>query len=152
MKNNFFVSIGMLFVFVFWFFSGVGAYIWFAIDAFGEDIGLTLELTLMLAVLPTGFFIWGIYMFGAKLYLDEAGITKRLFGIKIKSWKWEEIKYIYFRADLWVCLCKEDTSKNSHKKREPGKLTILFSKTKKKCKILEQYIPDNLRSQITNQK
>lgn len=151
MKNNFFVGIEIVFGLVFLFLIGMVSFLWFAIDAFEEELGLSILLIVMLVVVPTILLLWGIYTFAPKLYLDKNGVTKRLFGIKLKYYKWEEIDHIKFYGNP-----KFVTSISFYKKRDEKKLfyrfykyeRIYFSCNKKKMDILTFYAPENIKQQI----
>ncbi len=151
MKNNFFVGIEIVFGLVFLFLIGMGSFLWFAIDAFEEELGLSILLIVMLVVVPTILLLWGIYTFAPKLYLDKNGVTKRLFGIKLKYYKWEEIDHIKFYGNPQFV-----TTISLYKKRNENKLfykiykfeRIFFSCSKKKFNILNHYAPENIKQQL----
>lgn len=88
MKNKFFVDIGIVILGAIVWCAGVGVFIWYAIDAFGEDLWLAIFLTIMLAVLPTIVLVGVVMAFAAKVHIDEDGITKSLFGIRLKFYAW----------------------------------------------------------------
>ena len=150
MKNSFFVFFELVFGLVFLFLIGISSFLWFAIDAFYEDIGLSIILTVMLVVGPTFLLIWDIFNMLPKIELTEQGINKSLFGIKIKSFKWEDIKYIYPKGNYnqWIFISKKDLSKKSLAKNRLSKDCIYFFKSAKKMVILEHYLPEYLKEQV----
>ena len=104
------------------FLGGVGGFIWFSIDGFGADIGSTICFIVMLLIFPSIFLIGGIYIFAAQIQIDENGITKSLFGIKQKFYRWDEISYVRFYGNI-VTL-----SISFYKKRKENTLLYRLSK------------------------
>ena len=146
MKNSFFVFLETVIVLLFYFLIATGSFIWFAIDAFGEDITVTVILTIMLLILPIGILLWAICTMAVRIKVDEKGITKTLFGIKMKFYKWEELKYFHVKGNFnqWIFLSKKDLSKKSLSGSRLSRDTVYFFNTDKKMAILRQYIPKNL--------
>ena len=66
--------------------------------------------------------IGGIYIFAAQIQIDENGITKSLFGIKQKFYRWDEISYVRFYGNI-VTL-----SISFYKKRKENTLLYRLSK------------------------
>lgn len=147
MKNKFFVGIGIVYALAIWFFGGVGCFIWFASDIFKEDLWLIILFTVMLAVLPTFFLIWGVCLYAAKVQIDEEGITKSLFGIKQKKYRWEELSDIKFYGNI-VAL-----SISFYKERNKKSIIYRFSKNErifimlddKRREVIMKYAPEYIR-------
>lgn len=152
MKNNFFVFIEIVFVLLFLLLCGIGSFI-FAIfyGLLDENIFLIIFLTFMLVVLPVVLFIFCICVCAAKIFIDETGITKRLFGVKLKYYKWDEIDHIkYYGNPAYV------TSISLYKKRGENKMfscfykyeRIFFSCSNKKLSILKRYAPESIKQKL----
>lgn len=150
MKNSFFVFIEVIFAILFLFLCGMGAFIWFTVDAFGEDISVTVTITIMCVVLPSVLLLWGICTFAARLIIDNNGIKKSLFGIKVKYYKWEEIDHIKkYGSDNYV------SSISFYKVRREKQLfkwmkyeRIFFTCSPKKLEILNRYAPAFIKEQL----
>ena len=131
---------------------GFAGFLWFALDAFCEDIILTIILTIMLLVLPTALLIGGIYVFGAQIQIDESGITKRLFGLRQKIYHWKEIDHLKLNCTGIA------STLLIYKKRKENSLVAHFSQYDKiyfyldeqKLTIIELYAPDYIKEMIRN--
>lgn len=151
MKNNFFVFIEIVVCLVIVYLCVIAMFVWFAVTSFGDDITVSIVLTVMLLILPIIIIVYIVYECAAKIYLDETGMTKRLFGIRLKYYKWEEIDHIKFYGNP-----KFVTSISFYKKRDEKKLfyrfykyeRIYFSCNKKKMDILTFYAPENIKQQL----
>ena len=152
MKKNsrFFVCSFITPFLIFLLLSGVSLFIWYAIDAFADSVFLSIIITVMLLILPIGLFIWNILFMMPQLEINEKGITKFLFGIKLKSYQWKEIKFAYSKGDFnqWIFLSVKDMTKCSLSRNRIAGCNMYFFKTDKKMQILEQYLPENLKEQL----
>ncbi len=150
MKNKFFVSLELVVAFVFLWVCGLSGFLWFAIDAFGEDLALSIILTIMLLVLPTAFLIGGIYFFAAQIQIDENGITKTLFGLRQKFYRWEEIDHVKSNGTVVA------STISFYKKRKEGSWVTHFSEYEKiyfyldaqRREIINFYAPDYIKDKM----
>lgn len=152
MKNKFFVSIEIVIALLFLWVCGFIGFIWFALDAFGEDIILTIILTIMLLVLPTVLLICGTYVFAAQIQINENGITKKLFGLRQKFFHWEEIDHVKFNGTVIAStiLFYKKRKGNSLVKRYSQYDKIYFYLDEQKLAIVEFYAPDYIKEMIQN--
>lgn len=148
--NRFFVCFSIIYIIIFYLLFGIGLFTWYAIDTSCDDITLSIIFAFMLLFLPFLLFVWAIIFLAPRLKLTEEGIIKTWFGHIIINFKWEELKFIYYKGNLnqWVCISIRDLSKKSLTRNQMTKGVIYFFKTEKKMRILEQYIPDKLKNQI----
>lgn len=153
MKKNsrFFVCSFITPFLIFLLLSGVSLFIWYAIDAFSDNLILSIITTIFLLILPFGLSIWNIIFMLPQLEVNEVGITKYLFGKKLKAYKWDEIKFVYYKGNFnqWVFLSIKDMTKCSLSRNRIAGCNMYFFKTDKKMQILEQYLPENLKEQLS---
>lgn len=147
MKNKFFVGIEIVLMYAILFVVCVGCFIGFASDIFKEDLWVIILFTAMLAMLPTVLFILIVYLYAAKVQIDEEGITKSLFGIKQKKYRWEELSNIKFYGNI-VAL-----SISFYKERNKKSIIYRFSKNErifimlddKRREVIMKYAPEYIR-------
>ena len=145
-NNSFFVYSEIAYIIVFLLILGIGLFSFFAVNALLEDIGLTVCLAFMLILMPLLLFAWVVIFMLQRLVLTEEGITRTWFGFVIRFYKWEEIKYIYFKGKYqWIFLSTRDLSDKSITRNRISKGVLYFFPTGKKMRILAQYIPENLK-------
>ena len=153
-NNSFFVWSSIIYGLLCLLLIDIIAFTLFAIYSTDEDTVLYIPLTIMFLVLPLSLIVWDIIYMMPRLEITEEGITKSLFGHIVKIFKWEEIKFIYFKGNFnqWVILAKRDLSKCTLTRNRLSKYNIYFFMTEDKMQILEQYLPDNLKSQLNYKK
>lgn len=145
MKNSFFVFLEIVFAVLFICFASISTFIWFAVDAFGDDVVLSIVLTFMLVVVPIILFAWCFCVCAAKIFVDETGITKCLLGIKLKHYMWDEIDHIKCYGNSSYI-----TSLSFYKKRRENKYErIFFACSSKKLDIINKYAPDYIKQKIS---
>ncbi len=104
-----------------------------------EDISLLIILIIMLFVLPTFIMIMILFICFPIIEVDEEKITKKLFGIKIKSYKWEEILEIKSYGNI---IARTISFYKSHKDR------IFIYCNKKNMTIIQQVAPEFIQQQL----
>lgn len=151
MGNKFFVSIGLFFCLIFYLVLGVSLLIWLAIEGlFSEDLYVIIIMIIMLLILPTVMLIYGVCKFCPKIELTAEGMTKYLFGIKLKSYKWEELKFFQFKGQFnqWVFFSKIDLSEKFLSTARCRKDNIYFFRSQKKFDIIKQVAPEYIIEQL----
>lgn len=151
MGNKFFVSIELFFCLIFYLVLGVSLLIWLAIEGlFSEDLYVIIIMIIMLLILPTVMLIYGVCKFCPKIELTAEGMTKYLFGIKLKSYKWEELKFFQFKGQFnqWVFFSKIDLSEKFLSTARCRKDNIYFFRSQKKFDIIKQVAPEYIIEQL----
>ena len=151
MGNKFFVSIGLFFCLIFYLVLGVSLLIWLAIEGlFSEDLYVIIIMIIMLLILPTVMLIYGVCKFCPKIELTAEGMTKYLCGIKLKSYKWEELKFFQFKGQFnqWVFFSKIDLSEKFLSTARCRKDNIYFFRSQKKFDIIKQVAPEYIIEQL----
>ncbi len=151
MGNKFFVSIELFFCLIFYLVLGVSLLIWLAIEGlFSEDLYVIIIMIIMLLILPTVMLIYGVCKFCPKIELTAEGMTKYLCGIKLKSYKWEELKFFQFKGQFnqWVFFSKIDLSEKFLSTARCRKDNIYFFRSQKKFDIIKQVAPEYIIEQL----
>jgi len=115
-----------------------------------KDIPLLILLVIMLFVLPISIIIIIIFICFPIIEVSETGITKRLFGICLKSYKWEDISEIKCFGNIVAQTVsfyknrKEDSLFYKLVKKE----RIYFYCNEKKMTVLRNYAPNFIMTQL----
>lgn len=151
MGNKFFVSIGLFFCLIFYLVLGVSLLIWLAIEGlFSEDLYVIIIMIIMLLILPTVMLIYGVCKFCPKIELTAEGMTKYLFGVKLKSYKWEEITEVktYGNIAAQTISFYKNRKENSVFYKIKKKERIFIYCSEKKIKIIKHFAPDFIIEQL----
>lgn len=151
MGNKFFVSIGLFFCLIFYLVLGVSLLIWLAIEGlFSEDLYVIIIMIIMLLILPTFVLIYGIYNYCPKIEVTAEGMTKYLFGVKLKSYKWEEITEVktYGNIAAQTILFYKNRKENSMFYKIKKKERIFIYCSEKKIKIIKHFAPEYIIEQL----
>lgn len=106
----------------------------------------------MLVVLPIVLVIMEILLMWAQISIDENGVTKYLFGKKIKFFSWDEICEIkglispisYAHTSMWIVFCNRLISDEALKFNVRKKCTIPISRRTKVIEEIMKYKPSKL--------
>ena len=151
MGNKFFVSIELFFCLIFYLVLGVSLLIWLAIEGlFSEDLYVIIIMIIMLLILPTVMLIYGVCKFCPKIELTAEGMTKYLCGIKLKSYKWEEITEVktYGNIAAQTISFYKNRKENSVFYKIKKKERIFIYCSEKKIKIIKHFAPDFIIEQL----
>lgn len=152
MKNKFFVCIELIFAAIFLFILGVGTFIWSVTDDlfYGGNSASLILLAVMLVVLPTIALVLSIWLLCPIIEVSEEKITKRLFGIKLKSYKWEEISEIKHFGNIAAQTISfyKNRKENAPFSRWIKKERIVIYCSDKKVAIIRHYAPEYIIEKI----
>ncbi len=104
-----------------------------------EDIALLTILIIMLFVMPLLVMILILFVCFPIIEVDEEKITKKLFGIKLKSFKWEEVSEIKTYGNI---VARTISFYKSRKDR------IFIYCNKKKISIIQLIAPEFIKQQL----
>lgn len=150
MKNKFFVGIEIVFLLAFIFIASITTFIIACVyGVLEEDLWLII-LLLIMTVVPTLFLLWGVYAMAAQITIDEKGITKSLFGIKLKYYDWEELSHIKLYGNFVA------SSISFFKKRKETAIfyryikyeRIYFYLDKTRWEVIDFYAPEPIKEMI----
>lgn len=83
---------------------------------------------------------------------SEKGITKRLFGIKLKHFEWEQINFVKIHSNgsfgTWVFLSKSDISSFSLGRCRLRRDNIFFYSSSKKIEIVKTFAPEIIVNEL----
>ncbi len=115
-----------------------------------EDITLLIVLIIMLFVMPSLIMTMILFVCFPAIEADEEKITKKLFGIKIKSFSWEDIKYVQFKGQFkqWLFLSKTDLTKKFLSSARCRRDNIYFFVTQSKLKKIMQVVPEFIKQNL----
>lgn len=108
--------------------------------------------SIMLVVLPIVLVIMEIVLMWAQISIDENGVTKYLFGKKIKFFSWDgicEIKGLsshipYMHPSMWIVFCNKPITDEALKFNVRKKCTIPISRRPEVIEAIMKYKPNNL--------
>lgn len=155
MGNKFFVSIELgLFTEIFMFILMVACACMLAFmpttTPLNEDITLLIILIIMLFVLPIIIMILILFICFPKIEVTAEGMTKYLFGVKLKSYKWEEITEVktYGNIAAQTISFYKNRKENSMFYKIKKKERIFIYCSEKKIKIIKHFAPDFIIEQL----
>ncbi len=150
MKRKFFVFIEIFYVLIVYLVLGIGLFVWFAVDSFGENIILDILLLNMLILLPSVLLMWSIIFMTPRLEVTEQGIIKSFLGRKLKSFSWEDFNFVQLKGQFkqWVFFSKTDLTKKFLSSARCRKDNIYFFLSQSKLEKIKQVAPEYIQQQL----
>ena len=108
---------------------------------------LSFSLLLFTIILPGVLFVWTFIAFASRITFNEIGIEKRLCGISLKTYKWEDIQDIKIIETAfgvsWLFFSKVDLKNHGIDYCRLHPKTIYIAIDDKKLQKIKEFIPQD---------
>lgn len=155
MKNKFYSCLEIALCTFFLMLSSIIMYIVFFREGFFE-ISLQNIISLLFLIVGPVLVIIVMAIYGLPRFeVTEKGITKRLFGIKLKHFNWEQITCVRVHSNgafgKWIFLSKSDITKYSLGRCRLRRDNIFFYSSSKKIEIVKTFAPEIIIDELNIQ-